>query len=155
VTDAERQPAEFWRVALAFAVAPIPSILVFTLIENGFQGFGRGIYLIAALGAYPPLLLLGLPLYVLLHREVRPRLALTCILAGVVAVLPWLLVVSLMSFQPLSNNEKVGSVFVVENGRLTLAGLWLHMQFLAKVFALGALAGAVFWMIASRRVQPG
>lgn len=155
MTSAAREPAPFWRVALAFAVAPIPSILVFTLIESGFQGFGRGIYLVAVLGAYPPLLLLGLPLYVLLYREVRPRLALTCILAGAVAVLPWLLLVSLTSFQPVSSNEKIGSVFVVENGRLTLAGLWLNVQFLAKIFALGAFAGAIFWMIASRRVQPG
>lgn len=145
-----REPAPSRRVALAFLLAPVPSILIYAIREVGIgERLPGSAGLVALLGAYPLVLFVGVPLYLALHRTMRPELVWVCVLAGAIAALPWLL----LALASGSGSSQIGSVVVMENGRLTWLGFWLRARLLGEIFALGALAGAVFWMLASRPVR--
>lgn len=145
--DRDREPASAWRIALAFLLAPVPSIAIYALREVGIDPRLGGAMTLVAIGAYVPLLIFGVPLYCLLRDRVRPRLVPAALLAGSVAVLPWLLLTAMGS----SGHSQVGAVTVMENGQLTWPGFWLRLRMFAEIFAMGALAGALFWAIAGRR----
>ena len=71
-----------WRLMLGFAVAPLIAcalMLSGEAPEGGQIGF---ILVFAALGAYPPALLFGVPALLLLRRQLRPRFITVALVGG-------------------------------------------------------------------------
>ena len=122
MTAAVSQPP-WWRVALGFLIAPgigalAGAVLLDTLLGDRSVGGLVFLFRILATGGYLSAALLGVPLYFVARRFLRPRFLTICIAGVVVATIPFLLV--------------------------TLGEGAFALQILAP---LGALVGAVFWLI--------
>ncbi len=151
------EPAQPWRVALAFVVAPLLPIMV----VSGWMGardLGEFAYVsrFVALFIYPGVLLIGGPAYLILSRWMKPNLTASMLAGGVLALLP-------LPFIPLPQAPSRGTAVmngdpVQVNGSITLAGIVEHFMLFYSPFvligALGALGGFIFWLLASRRVTP-
>ena len=120
-----------WRVLLGFLLAPaLPAALLSTLWSGGL-----GLLVSLLYWAYPPAIVLGVPLYVLLRRHMQPRIWIFLLAGGFVGVaVPALL----------------GLWFLLSPHREP--GLNEGLFLVAHGFALGALGGLVFWL---RTVWPG
>lgn len=111
----------------AFVLAPlVPAFFVASLVVLNDTGYALFVLMCALLLGYFPTVVVGLPLYVLARRRVRPTL-LNCALAGAfVADLPWL-VVGLAS-----------KLNATRSDLMTQIGL---------IGMLGAMGGGVFWLV--------
>lgn len=108
-----------WRVALGLLIAPgIGALAGAALLGDWSVGGLVFLFRILATGGYLSAALLGVPLYFVARRFLRPRFLTICIAGVVVATIPFLLV--------------------------TLGEGAFALQILAP---LGALGGAVFWLI--------
>lgn len=87
-----RYEPPFWRLAIAFILAPIPPIVVFALFWRGdlegSPGFVDGLFA-GGLGAYPTILIFGVPLLLMARRRVRPTMMNVVLSGALVASLPW------------------------------------------------------------------
>jgi hypothetical protein len=120
-----------WRVAIAFVTAPTAAALALAWVvplygvmpDHAQPVIGSAV--LYAFGAYATTLVFGLPTFLALRRRLRPTL-IRCILVGVaVAAAPWLL---LALFTPR------GDAAITD--------------FVARIAAVGAVGGAVFWLLA-------
>lgn len=137
----------FLRVAGALSLSALLSALaigaVFTALKlvqdgQGLDGWSIGLVLysiIALTFALPIALLLGGPLYFLLSRRGPPPLLPLVISAGILAVVPFLIIGN--------------GAFPVDSG---VAGLVPLSIFL---FLVGCAGGAIFWKLAGLRRTPG
>jgi hypothetical protein len=139
-----------WRVALGFIIAPAFAALLMAAWLPGYDGlppaqaFWNSAWLYAAIGAYPPAILLGVPAYFALRRRVAPTLT-NCTLAGAaIPILSWGLLTVL---PPSAGWESVGGKAVVIDGGRTLYGWQLVGRDLATLATLGAAAGLVFGLV--------
>ena len=144
----ERTYPPAWRVALAFLIAPAFGALlmaVFAAAAESFETLWRTTLLIAAIGAYPPAILFGIPAYFVLRRHWGAN-PIGCGLVGAaIAALPWLPFVLFPSAQSAS----VDGEATVIDGRYTAYG-WLEVvEVLFFVAGLGLAAGIMFWVIAA------
>ncbi len=149
-----------WRIILAFLIAPGAAALAFAclgaVVTSPPEGapdtigwIGIMTYLYALFGAYLPTLVLGVPAFLVLRRWLRPTL-LNCALVGAaVAAGPWLLMLPLAS---LPGYGQIGGQVPAINGRLTLWGWFLQVRWIALVGGMGALGGAMFWVISAARL---
>src|SRR5471030_2086393 len=79
-----------WRILLGFVLAPPVPALTFSLIHLG----GPDAILLALIyGALPATIVFCIPVFVLLYRSAQPRIVTIVLMGGIVAVLPWLLLV--------------------------------------------------------------
>jgi hypothetical protein len=144
----ERTYPPAWRVALAFLIAPAFGALlmaVFAAAAVSFETLWPTTLLIAAIGAYPPAILFGIPAYFVLRRHWGAN-PIGCGLVGAaIAALPWLPFVLFPSTQSAS----VDGEATVIDGRYTAYG-WLEIvEVLSLLAGLGLAAGIVFWVIAA------
>ena len=150
-----------WWVALAFIVAPLVVAVAFafsaqagTEPEAWLQRAINTLLLILMFGAYPPTLLVGVPVYVFLRRRVRPT-AFNCALAGLfVAGLPTLVLALIPSPAGSYSYGQNMQAFIV-NGQRTALGWLSELEHFGVMCALGAVTGLVFWLVAvagTRRV---
>ncbi|WP_152013953.1 MULTISPECIES: hypothetical protein [unclassified Bosea (in: a-proteobacteria)] len=118
---------------MALIVAPaVPAALYAGWVWSGSPSqasYLSHFQLIASFGAYPAALLLGLPTLLLLRGEVTPTLRRIMMIGGIIASVPWLL---LLPFGATPNADL--------GGYLVLAVL--------PAFLLGLLGGAVFYLVA-------
>ncbi len=138
-----------WRRILgAFSLAPlVPALLASTpvlLDEGSFSSFARWAMIYALIGGYLPTILFGLPALVVLKRWLRTRLIWTVLTGGLVATVPWFL---LMLLPGQNDFSSVGGQITVQDGQRTLFG-WIEVvKMLGLIFCLGALGGTVFWLV--------
>jgi hypothetical protein len=135
-------------VALAFLIAPAFGALlmaVFAAAAESFETLWHTTLLIAAIGAYPPAILFGIPAYFVLRRHWGAN-PIGCGLAGAaIAALPWLPFVLFPSAQWASVN---GEATVID-GRYTAYGWLQAFEGLSFIAGFGLAAGILFWVIAA------
>ena len=125
------------RILAAFLFAPALAALALAIVQEGYDGPRPAWELLettlffAGFGAYPAIILFGVPAYLILRGRIAPTL-LNCVIAGAVtAALPWIL---------------YSMVALAGTGGTTNYG-WLG--FIGIVAGFGALGGLIFWLIAS------
>jgi hypothetical protein len=142
-----------WRVLAAFVGAPFAAALLLAWVQPAYDGLPsvvdrifRTFLLYLIIGAFQPTVLVGLPTYLVLRRQLWPT-PLNCALAGAaVASLPWLLLAFIL---PGAEYSVDGGHITVEHGYKTVWG-WLELGTASGWLALlGAFAGLVFWVIAA------
>ncbi|RFB81072.1 hypothetical protein DYH55_06335 [Methylovirgula sp. 4M-Z18] len=103
--------------------------------------------LYAAIGGYPPAIILGVPIFLCLMGRVRAS-ALNCAAAGaVVAGIPWLILILGLGANTIESST--GDYVTVEHGVRTFWG-WIELfEVSGAIASAGALAGVVFWIIAA------
>jgi hypothetical protein len=141
----------WWRVLLAFAVAPAVAALAFSCVSPAYEGLPnifdriwRTFPLAALVGGYLPAILIGLPAYAILRRRLRPTLLNCTGVAASVAGLPWIL----LSVLPAADSASINGHATVVNHHVTWFGVWTGLEMAAMAGAFGATAGLVFWLIA-------
>jgi len=79
MTDVSSHPS-WWRILLAFAVVPLIASAGMASMQPGFAGLppleriARTTIVYAFFGAYPAVLILGIPAYFLLRPRLQPSL---------------------------------------------------------------------------------
>jgi hypothetical protein len=97
-------------------------------------------------GAYPTTLVFGGPAFLVLQGRIAANW-INCVAAGaVVAALPWFLL-SLLG--PAADEASIGGQATVINGVRTGYGWLVEFQFIGEVALFGAVAGLLFWLIAT------
>lgn len=119
----------WWRLALAFLIAPILPALLFAEWEwRGSQStatlFDR-FMLVSILGAYPAAILCGIPALVILRKRVKPTLLAIALAGGLVASLPWWI------FAILSGSDMIDAI----------------LETALPAFVLGLLGGVIFFIV--------
>lgn len=145
----------WWRILLAFAVVPLIASAGMASLQPGFAGLpfleriARTTFVHAVFGAYPSVLILGVPAYLLFRRRLQPSL-LNCVwVAAAVAALPW----AILGFATPDEAAIEGRITVI-GGVRTLWG-WVYFARVALTLCLvGGIAGAIFWVIAMWRSPP-
>ncbi len=139
-----------WRVALGFVAAPTFAALVMAAWLPGYDGlppvqaFWKSLWLYAVIGAYPPTVLLGVPAYFALRRQLPATLGNCALVGAALPLLSW----GLLSVLPAGAGwESVGAKAVVIDGHRTFYGWQLVGRDLLTFAALGAAAGLVFGLI--------
>ncbi len=132
------------RTIAAFLIAPLIPAILSAAYTSGYDvgEFFVSLYLICLVGAYPPAILIGLPIYFLLRKNVRPTLISVVMIGASIAVLPWLI---LEFFGPRSDRFEFNGVILIENGKHTVAGWNSVLRAWTKSVMLGAIGGAVFY----------
>ncbi|UZF93498.1 hypothetical protein [Bosea sp. NBC_00550] len=123
------------------AASALYAVYAFGLDDRFFRRF----MVVLTVGAYPATLFLALPIYLVVRDCGRLSLAFVCTTAGLVAILPWLLLELLSSSDGFS--AKFDNVWLVKDGVLTAAGRIYKIRSYVEKFSAGALGGAVFWLI--------
>ncbi|WP_375290983.1 hypothetical protein [Qipengyuania sp.] len=134
----------------------MPGIAAFTLamfqplyagLDSYLERVGRT-GLVFTLFAYPFGLLLGVPSYVFLRDRVKPTWLNCTFVGALVAATPWLLFALL---PPSADQASIGGRATVVNGATTAYGYLIALQFAGIIALSGALAGLLFWVIATPR----
>ncbi len=106
--------------------------------------------LVVVFGAYPITILFGVPAYLVLKRRVRLKFLTICLVGGVIAAAPWLLLTLFTN----PDYAMIGDRVTVQNGHKTWFG-WIEiLRFLGECFIFGAIGGAVFWALAIFKWRP-
>jgi hypothetical protein len=105
------------------------------------------VFVIVCIVAYGAVALIGVPVFFLLRWRVRPRLATLAAAGGLIALVPWFVVVPPFGTSPASY-AAVGDCVTVIDGARTWCGHLLNLKLAAFMFALGALGGLTFWLAA-------
>ena len=146
-----------WRIALAFIVTPGLASLglacampLYAGLPDLWDRIVRTALMYAMFGAYPPTIVLGLPLYLALKERLRPTL-LNCAWAGAVtAALPPLLLGLIAN----PTYAYSGGHVTHDHGMRTLWG-WLDLGTGVGWMALiGTLTGVAFWLVALCGTRP-
>lgn len=154
VTDLSSHPPG-WRVALGFVVAPgVASVLMaaFEIVQRdaaNLPGYLWGLsVLVAAVGAYPAALILGIPAYLTLRHRAAPRMPYCAITGALVAVLPWFF---LIFAGPNPDYASQGGIPTVIDSWRTAYGWQMAGHLLLQIATVGFVGGCVFWLIAVPR----
>jgi len=135
-----------FRLVLGFVTAPLAAAaclpLVWCLLEaselSACLATSGGVILlsmwVAALCGFPPLVVLGIPLMVLMRREGHLRALPLAFLGACIAIVAM-------------------GLFILVEERWTVAALthWIPFSMKSGIAALGAVAGFLFWAIAVYR----
>lgn len=130
-------------------IAPLlPSALAAT--TTLFDGLPNGSYLqwvtlFAVLGGYPATLIFGLPAFLILRSRLEPRFLYVTIAGGLVAAIPWLLLV-LFGSNP--DTAMIGEHVTVRDGMKTTWGWIEGLKLVGGVFLWGLVGGIAFWFAA-------
>jgi hypothetical protein len=146
----------WWRIALALAVVPLVASFEYAVFSPAYQGLPdmteriiRTTQVVAFIGAYPPTLVLGIPLLLYLRGRIGPSLA-NCVMAGaLVATLPWICLVLFFGPDQASTDDHV----TYQNGMMTWWGFLEAVELLAEITVFGIAAGALFWLLAAAGVK--
>jgi len=142
----------WWRIAVALIVVPLVASFAFAIYSPAYEGLPnmrerviRTAVVVAFFGAYPPIVVLGIPLIFYLRGRVRASLA-NCAIAGAsVATFPWLCLIVFFGPDEAWTNDHI----TYHNGMMTLWGLLEAVELLAEIAVFGIAAGALFWLIAA------
>jgi len=157
--DLRSPQISWWRLAVAFAFAPMVPAFILACIEPGYAGIPsmperifRSTVIYAEVGGYLPMIALGIPAFLLLRKRMTTSV-LNCALVGaLVASTPWLL---LGLFPEPNFSAYSGGHVTFDHGLPTLWGLIDTAILTAETALLGALAGVVFWAVATWGVRVG
>jgi hypothetical protein len=150
------------RLALGFLLAPLVPAFVWAFSPFWFSFdrvnvAGAASFLVwIAIVAYATAAVDGIPVYVLLRRRLRPRLATVAAAAGLIAIVPWL-ALYFASLPSPAAYARVGDCVTVVDGARTWCGYVEDLKLFAFVFILGALGGVTFWLCAvwrDERLKP-
>lgn len=141
------------RLIAAFVLAPLASALAFACFEPLYAGLPsyldrvfRTFLMFSLVGGLPTAAVVGVPTFLVLRRRLQPT-AFNCILAGgVVAALPWLILLPIPNGTNYSFDD--GHVTIL-NGHRTLWGWIYGAQSILQVAAFGLIGGMTFWLIAT------
>jgi hypothetical protein len=127
------------RGATAFALAPLASSAVYTLL---FGGPALGPLLYSTLFAYLQMLVLGLPLTFLLNRSRNISLLTSAIAGGITGALPWMTFIGITLFR----SHQAGHPNPDEGPVLMIASVLFS--------SLGVIGGVAWWLIACHKKRP-
>lgn len=123
---------------------------MFLLIENANYATSVTILSLAlTYVGYPIAIVLGIPLYLGLRHRLRPQVLTLMIVGGVVASVPWLVLLAWSSGS--ATHAEIGRCVAVIDGATTWCGYLENLKFLAMIFGLGALGGITFWLCVAWR----
>jgi len=119
----------WWRLSLAFLIAPILPALLFAewvWRESASTAtlFDR-FMLVSLFGAYPPVIICGIPLVIVFRKRVKPALPAIVLAGGLIASLPWWIIAI------------VGDSGIIDS----------ILETALPAFVLGLLGGAIFFLV--------
>lgn len=121
-----------WRLTLAFLIAPaVPAAILAAIYWSDTPSEASYIdrfRMVAIIGAYPPALAIGVPALLILRNRVEPSVLILAVIGGVIAAVPWLLLLPLGWH---SSFDIIGYL----------------MESVLPSFVLGLLGGAIFYLI--------
>jgi hypothetical protein len=135
-----------WRLAAGFLLAPLVPAALWSLLSLGQQpisGILNFAITVALIGGFPAALVLGVPVYLLLRRRLRPKLPVVVFFGGLIAAMPWLAIMGVMK-NPTS--AAIGTCQTVLDGQTTWCGYLVGLKFLSLIFGFGAVGGLTFWI---------
>jgi len=120
-------------------------------IGDPIERIWRSALAFAVFGAYPATVILGIPGFFILRRRFDATL-INCLLTGaVVAALPWFI----LSTLALPDSAHIGGLATVADGSLTAYGWLTNLTVVGRIAFLGAVGGALFWLIAAAGSRAG
>jgi hypothetical protein len=141
-----------WRLAVAFALAPVVPALAFAMLFPMYEGLPdlwvrvvNTLPAVLIVGGYIPGLVLGVPAFLFLRKYVAFNLLNCTVVGAVVAALPWALLVLF----PVAQEASLDGSMTVADGHLTWFGLLTGAALVALVTPFGALGGVAFWFTAT------
>ena len=156
--DSERTYPPAWRIIAAFLIVPGATALLMALLMPAYDGiadplerFWRSALVFGVVGAYPPTIVLGVPAFFMLRRHFYPKLLNCSITGAAVAATPWLILSTLS--QP--DSASIGGRATVTDGSLTAYGWLTNLTAVGQIAAIGAVGGALFWVIAAAGSRVG
>ena len=149
----KRPRPKLWRLVLGFLLAPLVPAAAWAFALSGLSfdwtsimGAAAFLYFVAV-PAYATAALIGVPVYLLLRRRLRPRLATVAALGGLIALAPWLVLYLVSGPLPV-DYARIGSCITVVDGVRTWCGYLEYVKLFGFLFLLGALGGLTFWLAA-------
>jgi len=142
----------WWRIAVALIVVPLVASFAFAIYSPAYQGLPdmrdrvvQTARVVAFFGAYPPTVVLGIPLIFYFRGRVRASLA-NCAMAGAfVATFPWLCITVFSGPDEAWTNNHI----TYHHGMMTWWGLLETVELIAEIAVFGIAAGGLFWLIAA------
>ncbi|MBY3514374.1 hypothetical protein HFN76_19385 [Rhizobium laguerreae] len=146
----------WWRIAVALIVVPLVASFAYAVYSPAYQGLPdmmervvQTTAVVAFFGAYPPTVVLGIPLILYFRGRVRASLA-NCAMAGAsVATFPWLCLTVFFGPDKAYTNDHITH----ENGMMTWWGLLETTELLAEIAVFGIAAGGLFWLVAAAGIK--
>ncbi len=135
-----------WRLAAGFLLAPLVPAALWSLLSSGQQPISWVLNFalaVALIGGFPAALVLGVPVYLLLRRRLRPKVPVVVLVGGLIAATPWLAMMAVMK-NPTS--AAIGTCQTVLDGQTTWCGYLVGLKFLSLIFGFGAVGGLTFWI---------
>jgi len=146
----------WWRIAVALIVVPLVASFAFAVYSPAYQGLPdmmervvQTTAVVAFFGAYPPTVVLGIPLIVYFRGRARASLA-NCAMAGAsVATFPWFCLTIFFGPDKAYTNDHI----TYQNGMMTWWGLLEAVELLTEIAVFGIAAGGLFWLIAAAGIK--
>lgn len=146
----------WWRITVALIVVPLIASFAYAVYSPAYQGLPdmmervvRTTEVVAVIGAYPPTLVLGIPLLLYFWGRVGPSLA-NCVMAGAfVATFPWICLVVFSGPDQAYTDDHI----TYQNGMMTWWGFLETAELLAEIAVFGIAAGGLFWLVAAASVK--
>jgi len=126
------------RGVLAFALAPLVSSMIYTLL---FGGPALGPLIFSTIFAYLQMLVLGLPLAFLLNRSRKVSLLTSAIAGGITGALPWMIFLGITFYR----SHQAGHPNPDEGPVLMIASVLFS--------SLGGIGGISWWFISKPRKE--
>lgn len=105
------------------------------------------------IGAMPPTVVFGIPLFLILRTRVRPTMWSCGASGALVTAVPWTILTLLAMFA--TSEESYGPDVTIQRGQVTLLGWQYFAQGFGGVALLGFVTGAIFWAIAAAPLGRG
>ncbi|WP_373689376.1 hypothetical protein, partial [Rhizobium leguminosarum] len=104
---------------------------------------------VAFFGAYPPTVVLGIPLILYFRGRVRASLANCATVGASIATFPWFCLTIFFGPDKAYTNDHI----TYQNGMMTWWGLLEAVELLTEIAAFGIAAGGLFWLIAAAGIK--
>ncbi|WP_416066730.1 hypothetical protein ACK9YZ_11720 [Rhizobium sp. ZK1] len=140
-------------------MVPLIASFAYAVYNPAYQGLPdmmerivRTTEVVAVIGAYPPTLVLGIPLLLYFRGRVRPSLANCAMVGAFVATVPWMCLVVFSGPDQASIDDHI----TYQNGTMTWWGFLEALQWLGETAVFGIAAGGLFWLVAAAgiKIQP-
>lgn len=139
-----------FRLVAAFVAAPTVAASALAVVQPGYFGlpYIEAVYRTAVsyalFGAYPLTIIFAVPAYFILRKRVRAKIVNCALTGAIIAALPWFFIGAFGRTGNAWTNDRPTLI----DGQLTAYG-WAELALIMLLIgAAGAIAGAVFWLVA-------
>lgn len=118
-----------WKVIVGFIVAPACAACLLAAVMPGYDGlppferFWQAAWLYAVIGAYPPTIVLGIPAYFALRRQVAANIRNSALVGATLPFAPWGLLVLIDGAQAFDDWRPVAMTLVALTASGAIGGV--------------------------------